>query len=635
MKQAQTILNQAILTKLFIITLDLLLCQFAFVAAVLLRFNLEVPADVLQRIPLTLLIFLITRAAAFYFFKTYSGIIRYAGMHDVMRIMVAVGLSDFAVLLIYWSDILPDMYYAYSVAIINTVITLLLLGYRFLLVIFYRYVKRSLQSSQKKVNVIIYGAGNWGIATKRTIENDALFNYRVAAFFDNDPAVAYKLLDGIKVLCNREELQQTIRKFNVRKVIIAQNNITTQHQAFINECLQTGIQILKIPPVHLWTGDGFQTQQLQQLNIEDLLEREPIVLHSAHVKQYIHGQKVLVTGAAGSIGRELVRQITSFNPSQLIILDKSESALHELHLEIRENLFFDEVIPVLADVSSFARMEEVFMKYRPDIIYHAAAYKHVPMLELHPGEAVKNNIMGTKTVADLAVKYKTKRFVMVSTDKAVKPTSVMGASKRMAEMYVQALNMHSSNTCTQFIVTRFGNVLGSDGSVIPRFKKQIEAGGPVTVTSPEITRYFMTIPEACQLILEASTMGEAGQIFIFDMGKPVKILDLAVKMIRLAGFEPDKDIPVQFTGLRPREKLTEELFTDTEKTTKTYHPKIMICRDEINYNYENIIGYINALQQSLKNRDTMEIVRIMKNAIPDYISNNSVYQQLDKEIVRT
>lgn len=630
MDRIKSILSRAIINKILIITIDLLLCEFSFIAAVFLRFNLEVRSDILERLPLTLLIFLISRGTAFYFFKTYSGIIKYAGIHDVMRIMSAVLLSDLAVLCFYWAGVLPNMYYAYSIAIISAILcSLLLLSYRFLLVIFYRYIKNSVQSSQKKVNVIIYGAGNWSLATKRTMENDALFNYRIIAFFDEDPTIAYKLLDGIRVLGNYEQLQQVIRRSNVRKVVIAQNAITAQHQAFVDECLQLGVQVLKTPPVHLWSGDSFQAQQLQQINIEDLLERDPIVLHSNHIRQYIEGRKVLVTGAAGSIGRELVRQIASCNPSQLIILDKSESPLHELHLAVKEDMFLDEVVPVLADVSSSRRMEEVFMQYQPDIVYHAAAYKHVPMLEAHPYEAVKNNIIGTKVVADLAVKYKAERFIMVSTDKAVNPTNVMGASKRMAEIYVQALNMSLINTHTQFITTRFGNVLGSDGSVIPRFKKQIEAGGPVTVTSPDITRYFMTIPEACQLILEASTMGEAGQIFIFDMGKPVRIVDLAAKMIRLAGYEPDRDIHISFTGLRPGEKLIEELLTETEGLIKTYHPKIMICQDQANYTYDTITQYMDAFRHSLETRNSTEMVRIMKIAIPEYISNNSIYQELD------
>jgi FlaA1/EpsC-like NDP-sugar epimerase len=630
MYRIKSTLNRAIINKILIIAIDLLLCEFSFIASVFLRFNLEVRSDILERLPLTLLIFLIARAAAFYLFKTYSGIIKYAGIHDVMRIMSAVILSDLSVLCLYWTGVLPDMYYAYSIAIISAILcSLLLLSYRFLLVIFYRYIKSSVQSSQKKVNVIIYGAGNWGLATKRTMENDVLFNYRIVAFFDEDPAIAYKLLDGIRVVGDYQQLRQLICRANIRKVVIAQNAITTQHQAFVDECLQLGVQVLKTPPVHLWSGDSFQTQQLQQINIEDLLERDPIVLHSQHIRQYIEGRKVLVTGAAGSIGRELVRQIASFNPLQLIILDKSESPLHELHLAVKEDMFLDEVVPVLADVSSSRRMEEVFMQYQPDIVYHAAAYKHVPMLEAHPYEAVKNNIIGTKVVADLAVKYRAERFVMVSTDKAVNPTNVMGASKRMAEIYVQALNMSLMNTRTQFITTRFGNVLGSDGSVIPRFKKQIEAGGPVTVTSPDITRYFMTIPEACQLILEASTMGEAGQIFIFDMGKPVKIVDLAAKMIRLAGYEPDKDILISFTGLRPGEKLVEELLTKTEGLTKTYHPKIMICQDKANYTYDTITHYMDAFRHSLETRNSTEMVRIMKTAIPEYISNNSIYQKLD------
>lgn len=632
METVKKILNQAIINQFAVASFDIFLCLVSFVAAIALRFNMDVRNDILMAIPLTLAVILVARGIAFYLFKTYSGIIQYAGMHDVMRIMLAIGLSDFIILLVYHFNLVPGMYYSYSVAIISAVLSFVfMLAYRFVLVMFYRYVRTSFQASQRKVHVIIYGTGNWGIVTKRAMENDILFNYKVVAFYDEDPTITYKLLDGVQVIGSLNRLNQVIRKYGVQKVVIAQNTIAGKQQAFADMCLQKGLEVLKIPPVHLWSGDSFQVRQLQQINIEDLLERAPIVLHSEHIKQYIQGRKVLVTGAAGSIGRELVRQIAHFNPAQLIILDKSESPLHELHLAIKEEVFFHDVEPVLANISSARRMEEVFKQYRPDIVYHAAAYKHVPMLELHPYEAVKNNILGTKVVADMAVKYHVERFVMVSTDKAVNPTNVMGASKRLAEMYVQALNMSPINSRTQFIITRFGNVLGSDGSVIPRFKKQIEAGGPVTVTSPEITRYFMTIPEAGQLILEASTMGAAGQIFIFDMGKPVKIVDLARKMIRLAGFEPDKDIQIEFTGLRPGEKLIEELLTESEGLIKTYHPKILISQDKTQYTHAAMNACMEALRAALEKRDNMEMVRIMKKNIPEYVSNNSIYQKLDTE----
>ncbi|WP_250632403.1 polysaccharide biosynthesis protein [Rhodoflexus caldus] len=635
MENVKKLLNRAFMHQMPIASIDLFLSVFAFVAAVALRFNMEVRSDIVEAIPATLLVIVIARGIAFYYFKTYSGIIRYAGVHDVMRIFSALVVSDAIIVMVYYASIVPQMSHAYSfsIAVICAILTLvLMLAYRFGLVIFYRYVKPEQQvSQQRKVNVVICGASNWALATKRTMENDALFNYRIVAFFDEDPTTTYKLLDGIRVISNHEQLDQIIQKYGVHKVVIAQNTLTGKYQAFADYCLQMGLEVLKIPPVHLWSGGSFQVKQLQQINIEDLLERDPIVLNSRHIMQFVKGRKVLVTGAAGSIGRELVRQIAHLNPVQLIILDKAESPLHELHLAIQEEVFFDDVVPVLANIASLPRMEEVFMQYKPDIVYHAAAYKHVPMLEAHPCEAVKNNIIGTKIVADLAVKYQAERFVMVSTDKAVNPTNVMGASKRMAEIYVQALNRSIMNTNTQFIITRFGNVLGSDGSVIPRFKKQIEAGGPVTVTSPKITRYFMTIPEACQLILEASTMGAAGQIFIFDMGKPVKIVDLAKKMIRLAGYEPDKDIAIHFTGLRPGEKLIEELLTDSEGLTRTYHPKIMIGQDKLSYTYNTVSAYMEAFRNALEKRDSMEMVRIMKKAIPEYISNNSVYQKLDKE----
>jgi FlaA1/EpsC-like NDP-sugar epimerase len=363
------------------------------------------------------------------------------------------------------------------------------------------------------------------------------------------------------------------------------------------------------------------------VQIEDLLEREPIKLDEANINAQIKGKTILVTGAAGSIGSEISRQVAKFQPGKLILLDQAESPLYELEIECRENYSDVQSEVVIGDVRNFQRMENVFRTFRPNFVYHAAAYKHVPMMELNPSESILTNVLGTRNTADLAVKYGAEKFVMVSTDKAVNPTNVMGASKRIAEIYTQALNKVS--TTTRFVTTRFGNVLGSNGSVIPRFKQQIESGGPVTITDPEITRYFMTIPEACRLVLEAGCMGKGGEIFIFDMGKSVKIIDLARKMIQLSGLEPGKDIEIAVTGLRPGEKLYEELLNNKENTLPTHHPKIMIAR-VAEYEFEKAAADISELVSLFNGQNNVEIVSKMKAMVPEYVSNNSVFEKLDQ-----
>ncbi|MCU0448308.1 MAG: polysaccharide biosynthesis protein [Bernardetiaceae bacterium] len=583
--------------------------------------------------PITVLGVVGARLLAFYVFKTYSGIIRYAGLYDVSRIFAAVSISHCLLLAIHWSGWWPGFYYAYSIAVIDVALAiLLLLAYRFCLVFFFRYVKRSLQSSQPVQNVIVYGADDLGLSTKRALENDQMASYRVVGFYDQAKNLAEKILDGAWVIGKPSQLSQAIKRLGVQKIIFTSPNFNTeQSQALVDLCLGLGVGVLKVPPVNQWVNGQFRARQLQQINIEELLERDPIVLDPQHIVANVANKVVLVTGAAGSIGRELARQLALLKPSQLILLDKAESPLHELQLLMHEELHQPQVITVLANITQPASLEAVFTTFRPQLVYHAAAYKHVPMLEDYPAEAVSNNVLGTKVVADLAVKYGTDCFVLVSTDKAVNPTNVMGASKRIAEIYVQALNRQVPNQRTRFIVTRFGNVLGSDGSVIPRFKKQIEAGGPITVTSPQVTRYFMTIPEACQLILEASTMGKSGEIFIFDMGKSVKIVDLAHKMIRLAGFEPDKDIALIFTGLRPGEKIEEELLAKSENMIPTHNKKIMIGKDAHSYTLAQITAHIQELSSCLPQHDDLALVRLMKHIVPEFVSNNSRFQVLDSQ----
>jgi FlaA1/EpsC-like NDP-sugar epimerase len=419
----------------------------------------------------------------------------------------------------------------------------------------------------------------------------------------------------------------------IDELIIASYSLPTKRKnEIVDFCLDHDIKALSVPAYSKWAEGKFTSRQLQSIKIEDLLERDPIQINNNQIKSQIKGKRILVTGAAGSIGSEIVRQLIPYAPELIILCDQAETPLHTLELELIENGTRANCVSYLADITNLSRMESLFEEFKPQYVYHAAAYKHVPMMELCPTEAVRNNVVGVKLIADLSVKYNVERFVMISTDKAVNPTNVMGASKRMAEMYVQALSKQEG-IGTKFITTRFGNVLGSNGSVIIRFKEQIEKGGPVTVTHPNITRYFMTIPEACQLVLEAGSMGNGGEIFVFDMGQPVAIADLAKKMIRLYGLIPNIDINITYSGLRPGEKLYEELLNDEENTTQTYHDKILIAKvRDVSFDlvYQSTIELENILNTS---NDEMQLVSKMKELVPEYISNNSIYEKLDASVI--
>lgn len=496
--------------------------------------------------------------------------------------------------------------------------------------------------------VIIYGAGEVGIAAKRTLDHDAKVNMYLIAFIDDDERKRGKVIDGIRIY-HTSEIESLILHEKVDDLIISSHNIQPEKRnKIVDFCLEHDINVLTLPPVNSWINGQISTRQIQSIKIEDLLEREPIIIHNEDISEQLKGKRVLVTGAAGSIGSEIVRQVSHFFPQMIILNDQSESPLHELQLELQENNMVNNFHSFIGDVRDVNRMEVLFETFKPHYVYHAAAYKHVPMMEHNPGEAVRTNVMGTKIVADLSVKYGVQRFVMISTDKAVNPTNVMGASKRIAEIYVQSLynsfNLDSAiysnglsylngsrkKVNTKFITTRFGNVLGSNGSVIPRFKAQIEKGGPITVTHPDITRYFMTIPEACRLVLEAGSMGAGGEIFIFDMGKSIKIVELAKKMIRLSGLIPNQDVAIEFSGLRPGEKLYEELLNDMENTVPTHHEKIMVAKTR-EYDFEAINRHIDELiRLSCEYRDRQVVIK-MKEIVPEYKSNNSVYEELDKQ----
>ena len=480
----------------------------------------------------------------------------------------------------------------------------------------------------KKKTVVIFGAGEAGVATKRVLEHDTHNNINLLAFIDDDRKKTNKALDGVSIV-SFADFMEMAQTNEIDELVIASFTIPTKRKnEVVDFCLNHDILVLNVPPYNKWNEGKFNSKQLQNIKIEDLLERDPIVINNNQIRNQIKGKRVLVTGAAGSIGSEIVRQLLPYHPELIILCDQAETPLHSLELELQERKTNVNCIPYLADITNEQRMEDMFNQFKPQYVYHAAAYKHVPMMELCPSEAVKNNVLGTKHMADLSVKHYVERFVMVSTDKAVNPTNVMGASKRLAEIYVQGLSKEIANS-TKFITTRFGNVLGSNGSVINRFKDQILKGGPVTVTHPNITRYFMTIPEACQLVLEAGSMGNGGEIFVFDMGEPVTIADLAKKMIRLYGYIPNIDIDITYSGLRPGEKLYEELLSDAENTLKTYHEKIMIAkvREVTLKDIECRFAEFRKLVNSSESEN--ELVALMKALVPEFISNNSVFEQLD------
>jgi len=561
--------------------------------------------------------------------RTYRGIVRFTGLQDALRVFLSVMLSTgilFVVQLIY-VDVLIGYSPSNPFLVIYTLLSFIfMLGYR--VAVKYAFeVMRNHRKSRKVV--VIYGAGEAGIATKRVLMHDARTGFVVSAFIDDDRKKTSKSLDGVSII-SFEQFKEIVGVSPVDEVIISSFSLSPERKnELVDFCLDHDINVLTVPPYNQWSDGGFTPTQLKQIKIEDLLERDPIVLDNDQIRKQVRGKRILVTGAAGSIGSEIVRQLASFSPEMIILCDQAETPLHDLEVEMRESSHNVQYIPFLTSVNHLPRMEALFEKFKPHHVYHAAAYKHVPMMEFNPIEAVKVNVLGTQQVADLSIKYSVDRFVMVSTDKAVNPTNVMGASKRLAEMYVQGLSA-KKNHHTRFITTRFGNVLGSNGSVILRFKEQIEKGGPVTVTHPNITRYFMTIPEACQLVLEAGSMGNGGEVFVFDMGSPVKISDLAKKMIRLYGMIPNIDINITYSGLRPGEKLYEELLTDGENTIKTYHDKIMIAKVR-EVDFAEITSFFNQFSDFVSlNCEEAVLVSKMKSIVPEYISNNSVFEHLDK-----
>lgn len=615
---------------IFIFDLSVAFMAFLFATAISYHFNIEMlyrPA--FQR---EMVYAMLITATSFWLFKLYAGIVRYTSAVDSIRILSTV---LFTVVIMLVIKLLFLAFNSPSVLPISLTIIyglLLFAGltiYRAVIKIFFQYTKLAKREIE---NVIVYGAGDLGLAVKRTLEHDVGVDKNIIAYLDDDEGKIGKSIDGLKIY-DSVDLLKVIEKWSVDELIFATEKIPIEKKkGVIDLCLEHNISVLTLPPVQKIMNGDLSVGQIQKIKIEDFLGRPPIDISDLDIRNELQGKRVLVTGAAGSIGSEISRQLGKFEPQMIILCDQAETPLHNLQLDLQEIHKNQIYHAYIADVRNEQRMRSLFETFKPHYVYHAAAYKHVPMIENHPVEGVKTNVKGTYILANLSVEFKVSKFVFVSTDKAVNPTNVMGTTKRVAEIYVQSLNNYlqslGKKTTTRFITTRFGNVLDSSGSVIPRFRSQIEKGGPLTVTHPEITRYFMTIPEACQLVIEAGNMGNGGEIFVFDMGKSVKILHLAEKMIKLSGYTPYKDIDIKFTGLRPGEKLYEELLNDLENTLPTPHEKIMIAKVREN-NFETISTKLSHLLDVIDTKTDFEIVRFMKDLVPEFKSQNSVYEQLD------
>ncbi|WP_410501068.1 polysaccharide biosynthesis protein [Flavobacterium anhuiense] len=572
----------------------------------------------------------------FWLFRTYSGIIRHSSYIDAIKLL----FSQMSVLVFFlFINLVFELYTGHK-AFLNTALFINLV-LSFCGLFLYRVVVKqtfemyfSEKATSKLIRTVIYGTDANAISVANALKFETPSRFKIVGFVDKNNQNASKRMLDLPILILRKKLPALMRSVAAEGVIIADKSLTKDEQLIIvDQCLEFNYRVYTVPLISDWENQKEISQKVKNIQIEDLLERKPIVLDSKSISKQLKDKTILITGAAGSIGSEIVRQVLNFNPRNVIILDHAETPLHNLCLETQAMNFSTKIVAVIADVRSKKALEKVFKNYNPHVVFHAAAYKHVPLMEENPSQAIQTNIKGTKNLADLSCKYKVKKFVMVSTDKAVNPSNVMGASKRIAEKYVQSLFLKNQTENveggTKFITTRFGNVLGSNGSVVPLFTKQISEGGPVTITHQDIIRYFMTIPEACQLVLEAGAMGNGGEIYIFDMGKPVRIIDLARKMIKLAGFIPDKEIKIKIVGLRPGEKLYEELLNDTSKTLPTYHNKIMIAQ-EIQDEYETLHNDVDELIGIADFYENDDIVAKMKKIVPEFKSMNSTFEVLDK-----
>ena len=620
-----------------IILLDCCLILFSGLLVYTLNNGVLSTLDILGHLLVTLLVCLIPYLVGFRLFHTYSGIIRYSSFVDLQKVGFAVlfGLICVVVFQVL-TDFSPYLVYIRKRDLILS--ALLAMSLMWMMRVFVKYFYVSTFRVAKAERAFIYGVKQGGVSLAKSIQNQDPARFVLAGFISDLTEIGNRYLMGVKVYPNNEDLIGVMRRLQADVLLVSPLKVEAirNNQEMVDRLIKANIKIYMTPAAQEWDGrSDLNHTQLREVNIEDLLPRDKIEIDLEAVREQLTGKRILITGAAGSIGSEIVRQVAQFAPERMVLIDQAETPLHDVRLMMARQWSNIESYTVVSDICVRERMEELFEEHRPDYVFHAAAYKHVPMMEDNPEESVRNNVDGTRVIADLAVKYGTRKFVMVSTDKAVNPTNVMGCSKRICEIYVQSLDQAIKDGKvsgrTQFVTTRFGNVLGSNGSVIPLFKEQIKRGGPVTVTHKDIIRFFMTIPEACRLVMEAATMGEGNEIFVFEMGQAVKIVDLATRMIELAGYRPDKDIKIEFTGLRPGEKLYEEVLSDKENTIPTENQKIMIAKVR-RYEYADILDTYAEFEKLSRAVKILDTVKLMKKVVPEFKSKNSPkFEVLDKE----
>ena len=617
-----------------VLAIDIFICYLSGILVFWFYYHGAVDFSNLSILTRTIFVYMVFALVGFRVFKTYSGIIRYSSFVDLQRVGLAMLLSlviaEVMHYVMYSWDIKFVRFQGRQIAVMYLVATIGLVVFRILV----KAIYDAYLNPNRRIRTLIYGVKEGGIGIANNICNDRNTNFMLKGFISHDDLYSGNTLMGEKIYTINDKLEEVIESNDIRAVLVSPMQVdrfraNTRLQDIL---INANVKIYLTEHTKEWTGENdLEHVQFKEINIEDLLPRDEIVVDMDAIGNLLNDKCIMITGSSGSIGSEIVRQISIYKPGKLILIDQAETPQHDIRLMMGFDYPDIKVETIVANITNLDRMETIFKQYKPEYVFHAAAYKHVPMMENNPSESIQNNVWGTKVIADLSVKYGVRKFVMVSTDKAVNPTNVMGCSKRICEIYCQSLNKKidkesNKEVSTQFVTTRFGNVLGSNGSVIPLFEKQIKNGGPVTVTDPNIIRFFMLIPEACKLVLEAGTHGKGGEIFVFDMGKPVRIADLAKRMIKLSGAE---NIEIEYTGLRAGEKLYEEVLSTTENTLPSFHEKVRIAKVQ-EYDYDVVNQQIEQLLQISRTYDSMQIVKMMKSIVPEYVSNNSVYSVLDK-----